>query len=341
MVKLKEEFKKFLVSKKQEFNKIYYIQSLNYSSLESKNFSDTLEHLIDLLSSEISEELCNKVEFYKFCEICFTKVLEMVARNFLGENSTKPDFSKTWLNFLKTSGILVFLNPEFYFIYLPNSLINLQAEKNFLVENWLNELHKFIQKGYNLDLLLKLGFILAWKHGIAKYREKALEYLETLTPTEINLLFNINLKPEEKSIFFYKLKNNPYQPPHLYNITSREPQLVFHLAGGFLGFGEKFYFPPRFVNGCSNYITDGVKVYKIYSDYFGISLEPTESKEISQTLTKTPLQVQMYTNEIQISSKFYLLPKFPKEDRIIRTDEHSFYIVSPLTYYICAGGIYQ
>ncbi len=339
MAKLKEEFKKYLISKKEEFNKIYYIESLNYPNLESKNFSDTLEHVINLLPSEISEEFSNQVEFYKFCEICFTKVLEMVARNFLGETSIHPKFLKTWLHFLQTSGTLVFLNPEFYFIYLPNSLINLQAEKNFLVENWLNELHKFIQKGYSLDLLLKLGFVLAWKNGIAKYREKALEYLEMLTPIEINLLFNINLKPEEKSIFFYKLKTNPYQLPHLYNITSKEPKLVFHLAGGFIGFEEKFYFPPKFVNGCANYITDGVKVYKIYSDYFGISLEPIESKEISQTFTKTSLQVQLYLNEIQISSKSYPLPNFPKEDRIIRTDEHSFYIISPLTHYICVGGI--
>jgi hypothetical protein len=337
MAELITEYQKVLKEKREEYNQIFALFRLNYPNLDEESFRESLFYLLITLNFR-SKDLPEKELWESFVKISYKKTLEMVAKNILGKNSFIPEFAGHWHAFLQSIGKDIFYLNEFCFSYLPNSIHNLSVVSEFPLKQWMEEYTKLISTKENLSYHLNLGLVLAWKLGMAKYRDASLECLKSFSASLISEIFHYNITDSEKSAFLFFLQENPWRKPSEFRVAKKDYTVTTRKAGSYIGLGGEFRYPPRFYQGLFQFLTDGEDIFQIYADCFGVNIEKFGGDSFPDLPKGNPLPVQKTKDNIQISGKIYDSIPFPKEVTI-KSSYHSFTIVSPFSHSILVGGI--
>lgn len=328
------EFKQSLISKKEKWEQLFFTYKLEYPYIEEHSFEKSLLHILEILNKFPNWKT---IPMENLTEIVFTKTLEMQAKKLIGENSHYPKFLGRWEYILESLGNSCYPHLEFLFSYLPNALLNLQKEKKFPIDSWIEDYIKIIPLCEDNTQLLHVGFVLAWKHGLAKLREQSLEFLNELPTNLIQLIFEINILQEKKKLFIEFIKQNPWVDPKSFETKNTNPKMKVHVVGGYASLDGVFQHPPIFYQGHANIVTDGQKIFEIHADFFGVSFVPITKEEVPLTEEKNKLQVSLSKNCILYKGQSFLLPSFP-ENSELKTTKDTFYIVSNFTNYLLVGG---
>lgn len=328
------EFKKTLLEEPKKWEQIFWNFKTEYPHLEKEEFEKNLLKVLTILDKF---ESWKTIEIHKLTEIIFTKTLEMVAKRVLGENSQYPTFFQRWKYFLKSLGNSCFQHFSFLFTYLPNAILNLEKEKKFQIYVWVQKNIQIFKLCENETELLQAGFVLAWICGLARYRNESLKILPNLPLKILNSIFEIELNETNKKLFISCLEENPWANPKFFFEKKAEPEIHYHVAGGYAGLDGIFLHPPIFYNNHPNILTDGEQIFEVYADFFGINFVAISKENINSINTKSKLSISIDKNKIIYAEKSFLLPAFP-ENFIWKTNQTTFYIISELTNYVIIGG---
>ncbi len=329
------EFRKILVLEKSKWEQIFLNYKFEYSHIEETDFEKTLYNILNLFNKF---EDWKTLELKTIVEIIFSQTLEMLAKKLIGENSQYPEFMNKWEYIIESLENFSYKHLEFLFTYLPNVLINLQKEKKFLINYWIQDYVKIIPVCENNKQLFQVGFVLAWKNGLAKFRSQSLELLEELPCNILNLIFETQLSENNKKLFIEFLKQNPWNDPKLFEKQNAKLTMKVHVAGGHSALNGIFLQPPTFYNKHANIVNDEDKIFQIYADFFGVSFVPIFSQEIQEEPNNNnKLEIILNKNCISYKGESFLLPAFP-ENFLLRTTKDSFFVVSNFTHYMLVGG---
>lgn len=335
---MENRLKKLILENSSEFNQRFLIYKNRFPSIEVEEFSKYLEKYVLPIVNQNPEESDEII--LQFIRTSYSYILELLGKFLLGSKSKFFDFENEF-DFFYFSGNKNFLSyADVYFSAIPNSILNLKNDPYFKWSGWKEKFNRSLLISKDRKDIYQSGFILAWMHGKANWRETSLEYLQTISPDFDSLFFSVEIPSEKRKSFIEYLRLNPWKDPMSF-FNGKSSKLIVHKRGEFIGLGGNFKKPPKFYSNYSNILTDSEHFYKIHADYFGVSLERIPINDIPP---KTKLKVNQMDltidlNMIKQNGKLYNLPTFPDSKAEVRSSSDTFYVISPFTFSFLVGGI--
>ena len=140
------------------------------------------------------------------------------------------------------------------------------------MERW-SSLILSLPENIDLEEFRRYGFIIAWICGASSAGESAAELIRTLKPEIIKIIFNIETTAHTTAERIAEnIIKDPWSNP-VSDLNDNYTIPVFNTAGGFHGYSFEFRAIPVVVTIDEKfYATDGIDVYRLYCDYYGIEL---------------------------------------------------------------------
>lgn len=239
----------------------------------------------------------------------FRCVLNLISKKMAGSKARNKELEKHLYAVSEKHKNLLAEHGGMFLINVLNALLNLAAKKNVAVEEWAS-LISALPENITMDEFRRYGFIAAWICGAASAGETAVGLIRHSDHEIIKKIFKIddseNINTADIAEAMIK---DPWRNPLPGINKDKGLSPVFKTAGGFLGYGYEFRSLPAVVSidDCF-YATDGVDVFRLYGDYFGIEL--IRDKNISPDLIKPGGVINRFVkdNNFIYDNKRYPIP---------------------------------
>lgn len=199
--------------------------------------------------------------------------LELLAADCLGKSARYPLVDQVWQRALPALADRLAAAPRRLAAALSNAACHLSLESGANGPLWLESLLQLAGQCPGLDSLLDLGKVLAWRCGLAHFRETALTVWQSL-PEELRFAA-VGVPHWQGQISTDELTARLHNPwPDLENPHAEPHLAVMARVGGFRGFGGKFLTLPRVMAADGRlYAYDQECCWSIHADCFGATLQ--------------------------------------------------------------------
>jgi hypothetical protein len=162
---------------------------------------------------------------------------------------------------------------------VSNALWNLSRMPGARPGQWLEEVDRLAPRCGDPATLLRVGQVLAWRAGMAHFREGALSICAALEPALARAALGLGEGGPDLGTVLGRLREDPWLRPAA--VTDREgPRRELGLVaevGGFRGFGGPFVRPPVVAAvGGQILASDGEGTWVLCADVFGATLHRTD-----------------------------------------------------------------
>ncbi len=200
--------------------------------------------------------------------------LDLLGHDCLGSGSRYPEVTEVWQKLLPRLPAFLAADPERLAASISNAVYNLAAQPQANAELWIQSMERLAPSCADVDQLLDLGKVLAWRAGMAHYRESALEVWAGL-PTEL-MHEAVGVK-QTADASRYQLIAAMADPWHWTGVTrglKRRQLEIVASVGGFRGFGGPFVNPPQATAKDGQlYLYDRQSCWALHADCFGATLQ--------------------------------------------------------------------
>ncbi len=239
----------------------------------------------------------------------FSAVLTLAGKGYIGNSGRYREVEEFFFSMLEAFPSLLATEKNFA-VSLFNALFNVYLKSRKVMTEWCEKMISFT--GYiDYGTFRGTGFVLAWRCGMARYREQAVETAGTLGDDAVRAIFDLN-KSNDIREFVSLIK---YDPWFTFPAASAGRGPVFVPADGFSGYGGHFKrIPSVFTVDDILFASDGNGVYRIYADTFGVELVNEPGMDPFKSTGAKPGIVYGKTGEIIINGKSYPLPDYCRGD---------------------------
>ncbi len=245
-----------------------------YPQLSGDVFLEHLKNLVEPLVDTVSRLDANQVEeivitFYDF-------LLDLMGKGLLGTETRYPALLKGWTHLFGGLPHLLIQDAPLFVGSITNALYNLSINQGTRPTYWIDEMLRVGKKCQDVKQLLEVGKIIAWRSGMAHYREGALETCLSVEPKLARAALCIDENNETPiDLIVFKLTSDPWLAPWSASQNeSREKQLkIASVVGAFRGFGGLFTSPPEVLTSSEDfYVFDNENCWLMTADLFGATL---------------------------------------------------------------------
>jgi hypothetical protein len=195
--------------------------------------------------------------------------LELFGSSLLGPKNKSPAVGGVWSQVLPTIPNLVIRDPKTVAAALSNAAYNIGRTAGARPDEWLALMRRVAAQCENVDELLNVGKVAAWRAGMPHYRGGAISAARSLRPALVAELLGV--PAELVGAVLERMAADPWlvpaaavDPPQLTN-----PRRVA-VVGAFRGFGGEFLRPPTVsATAGSIFVTDGEGTWRLICDCFG------------------------------------------------------------------------
>lgn len=227
--------------------------------------------------------------------------LELMEKELLGTPDKYPAIYAGWKTLLPTLGRLLLEDPRRAAGAITNALYQLSHHKSLTVQclaqlpaplpspslAWIERVHRAIPLISNLNQLLKVGRIAAWRVGMAQFRRAALDLIPETSPEVLQILLDLPHVPRAHELvpWVALMQKLPWISPsqlleNIIQMSSPDELLSRYqtprrllTCGGFTGFGGPFRAPPKVSTSDQNFlIEEGEDRAFLFADCFGCTL---------------------------------------------------------------------
>ena len=260
---------------RDRFNTKYAIARRHMPALEADAFAEhlrsTLSPIADIVGNHFAEHIDAVVD------ALYDLSLELVGKGFLGEQTRYPALLDGWRRLLVSIPQFLISDPALICGSISNALYNLSTTEGARAGEWIKGM---IHMGWicqDAVSFLESGKVVAWRSGMAHYREGALEVCRTLDPDVARSALGImdlkNAAPLD--VILDRMSADPWQHPSTVDEGKgrRRVLKIVSRAGEFRGFGGVFPAPPRVaVSGGEFLVFDNETWWTLTADLFGSTL---------------------------------------------------------------------
>lgn len=193
----------------------------------------------------------------------FGEALELSGRGFLGRRGRFSMLECHLMRIIHFHDVLLSSQKNFMTMVF-NALYNIHVSNEGKVRQWADAMCSGWKPG-NAASFRKPGFLLAWRSGMARFRDEALEIAGAMDDDLLDKFFSTGDVPGREAV--RRMKDDPWFNPA--RAVNEGP--VFLHTGGYRGAGGLFVsLPDVRTSGGVIYAGDNASVFRIYADAFGV-----------------------------------------------------------------------
>lgn len=201
--------------------------------------------------------------------------LELTAGGILGAPGSAQSVDEAWQSVLPLAPHLAQEDVLGLLTAVSNATYNVLRVPGAKHALFVLELGRLASVSADLSTFRELGKVLAWRCGLAHYRDGALDALSKLSPTLVSAALGLSKIPEMPSEEFSgRLREDPWLHPFSVSTGTgmRVPVAirVVREIGAFRGYGGAFLVPPQVVFTDGHFwATDSTGWWTLHADIFG------------------------------------------------------------------------
>lgn len=257
---------------RDRFNTRFAYARRGNPALDADAFADHLRSVVRPIADAVFAVAPDRVS--KTVEALYDISLDLVASGFLGRETKYPALVGGWTRMFVALPHLLSSDPPLFAGSVSNALYNLSIATGARPTYWTDAMTVLGQGCSDVRAFLEAGKVVAWRSGMAHYREGAIETCRSL-PEELAraalLIPESNTTPI--STIIDELAADPWLPPAVAGRQTGKRLRVVSAVGGFRGFGGFFPRPPEVVDIDGEIVAfDGDNWWVIIADVFGATL---------------------------------------------------------------------
>jgi hypothetical protein len=205
----------------------------------------------------------------------YDMAIELVAQNLAGPNARTDVVNRVWESLAPRYTTLIAAEPISVLGALSNAAIHIANVANARVDEWLSNMGEMAQQVDSLPTLHRVGQVLAWRAGLAHFREGALLSAASL-PLALATHVVGAASTQDWPTLHGQFSENPWFAPS--NVTTHPGWEI----GEFTGFGGSFAKPPEVRAYAQGFIVRSADRFNfLIADAYGAVLLPATAEEFS------------------------------------------------------------
>jgi len=260
-----------LMLQRDTLNKKFRIAKQAYRSLDDGAFAAFLRSTLDPVAATVAAKHPDRL--LEVVEILYDMALPLVAQGWLGSASRTPALEVGWRQLLIGLAPWLCQAPRKFAGSMLNALHQFHELGEAALGAWVKNMLRLAPHYTDLDEILTVGRLLAWRHGLVTQRRAALDAGFSL-PAQITQTA-LELSAPLTNEHWQRMRTEPQTMPVDCLRTDIKTPAWIRWMDGFSGFGGNFRRPPLVkADATGVYATDGQRVWLIVADSYGAQLVP-------------------------------------------------------------------
>lgn len=250
-----------------EFNRRFVIAQARYPGLEPVAFGDLVSGPLDEITTAVARVDAGAVP--KLVDALYDMQLALLGQRWIGTGGRAPGIVAAWRSLARSAPGLFAQQPAQLATALANAMAHWSAHGGGAA--WLQTLVALAARARTPDELLRAGQVAAWRHGMAHYRDSALERARALDRELLALAFGVPLADWQDAMLLRLHSDRWYRPDAA--VAPSGPRITGRV-GAFVGFGGRFPEPPLAVlDGGELLLQSAGMRYSVHADAYGSTLQ--------------------------------------------------------------------
>jgi hypothetical protein len=312
-------FASILASGRAQFNARAVEARRRFPSLDMAAFGAFLHDGVDPLVVAVAAAAPERVGSATLA--AYDMALELVGHGLAGPAAKNPFVNTVWRELAPQFSPLLATAPVDVLGMLSNAAIHIGGVAGARPAQWQRELAALAAQIVTLAQLSAVGQVLAWRAGVAHFRQGALAAADTLPPALALAAFG------EPGAQWPQVRAQLLDYPWRGNAEGRE-------FGSFSGLGGDFGTPPQVRATDDGFVVrSGERHYLLVADAYGAVLHGATAQEYEQANTGMPSSVRLDGATVHLGARSIALD-LPAGDIALAANAHTLAITSPWTHAI-------
>ena len=251
---------------RSEFNRRFELAQARYPGIEPAAFSEILSGPVDRIVGKVAR--VDGAAVPALVDTLFELSLMLLGQRWIGPGARAPALLAGWELLAENAPILLAQQPMALSTSIANALVHWSSHGGG--DDWLLTLSALAQRARSPDELLRAGQIAAWRHGMAHYRESALERARALDRELLALALGVAVGDWQDGMLARLITDRWYRP----DVSDATVPRVTGKVGAFVGFGGRFSEPPvaGLIDG-ELVLDSGGTRYTLHADAYGANVQ--------------------------------------------------------------------
>ena len=312
-------FASILASGRAQFNARAVEARRRFPSLDMAAFGAFLHDGVDPLVVAVAAAAPERVGGATLA--AYDMALELVGHGLAGPAAKNPFVNTVWRELAPSFAPLLATAPVDVLGMLSNAANHIASVAGARPAQWQGELAALAAQIVTLAQLRAVGQVLAWRAGVAHFRQGALAAADTLPPALALAAFG------EPGAQWPQVRAQLLDYPWRGNAEGRE-------FGSFTGLGGDFGTPPQVRATDDGFVVrSGERHYLLVADAYGAVLHGATAQEYEQANTGMPSSVRLDGATVHLGARSIALD-LPAGDIALAANAHTLAITSPWTHAI-------
>ncbi|HUQ82159.1 MAG TPA: hypothetical protein VM076_13500 [Gemmatimonadaceae bacterium] len=261
-----------------ELNARFAAARVHHPDLDAEVFAEFVRGAIDPLVEAVERVRPDRVTDVALA--AYDVALELVGQKLVGYSAHTPYVDEAWRRVLPEVAPLVAAEPERLIAAVCNAAHQLSATPGVRPAAWIDVMARLAAQCADSATFLTLGQVVAWRAGMAHFRESALAAAGTIA--ESLALAAIGAPAGRWSEVRGRLAVDPWYDPALPNAEQGAPRVASR-AGAFRGFGGLFTEPPTVAMADERlFVRAGTQCWLLTADAFGATFHRATPGELER-----------------------------------------------------------
>ena len=312
-------FASILASGRTQFNARAAEARRRFPSLDMAAFGAFLHDGVDPLVLAVSSAAPERVGGVTLA--AYDMALELVGHGLAGPAAKNPFLNTVWRELAPSFAPLLATAPVDVLGMLSNAAIHIASVAGAWPAQWQAGMAAVAPQVGSVAQLRAVGQVLAWRAGVAHFRQGALAAADTLPPALALAAF------DEPGAQWPQVHAQLLDYPWRGNAEGRE-------FGSFSGLGGDFGTPPQVRATNDGFVVRSAeRHYLLVADAYGAVLHSATAQEYEQATTGMPSSVRLDGATVHVGARSIALD-LPAGDIAIAANAHTLAITSPWTHAI-------
>ena len=272
IVSVSNTFAETLKRGRERYNTKFALARHVYPALDGETFSAHLAKVVGPIVEVVAKENREKIDV--ITDALYDLSLELIGKDFFGRQVRYPAMLEGWEFLLPLIPNLLVQDALTITSSITNAIYNLSVETSARPRFWLEIMAEIGSRCSDVAAFLEAGKIVAWRAGLAHYREGALKACRSLKPEIACLCLGIDETQNviDLESWLIQLERDPWlNPSEVSNGLKKEQRLrIVREVGAFRGFGGLFIAPPRISYSDGQFLVyDTEQWWMMTADIFG------------------------------------------------------------------------